>query len=370
MRPPVHGVTLACRRLVDPTLPAPPTAPAADLRRRAARQDRLPRAITYVGLSVLLHAVLLLSLVVAWPHIHGLELKPPRTLPVTLLLEVPDPRVQEPLEPELPDRGQIVEVAPPEEQERPLEADYLAQYDRTVPEETRTEQVRINPEVVADMFSTEDQLQFEDLLDLDVTEPSTGAQVGNDRFDPDQDGALASLPSPFTLTNKEGLQQPVPSAHSTQSLSGAPQNDLLDERVGDRVALNSVEIKYADYVLRIRRLVNFYWAQNLDNLPRSVPLVKPKYQTVVDVVLDGNGALESIVVKKGSGLEPVDDCVVEAFRIAGPFPNPPEQLIAKDGRVYLPEFDWTVEVGHARAPYTGIDPRQDVRYPGILKATR
>lgn len=326
--------------------------------------------MTFIGASVLVHALLLLTLVVAWPHIHVVEPGPPRTLPVSLLLQQPDSLPEEPPEPEQPDRGQIVEVAPPDQQERPDDADYLAQYDRTVPEETRTEDVRINPEVVSDVYSTEDKLEFEELLDLDITEPSTGAQVGNDRFDPDQDGALASLPSPFTLTNKDGLQRPVPSSHSTQALSGAPQNDLLDEDIGDRVALNSIEIKYADYVLRIRRLVNFYWSQNLDNLPRSVALVKPKYETVVDVVLDGNGALESIVVIKGSSSEPIDNCVIEAFRIAGPFPNPPEQLIAKDGRVYLPDFSWTVEVGHARAPFTGVDPRQDVRYPGILKATR
>ena len=41
-----------------------------------------------------------------------------------------------------------------------------------------------------------------------------------------------------------------------------------------------------------------------------------------------------------------------------------------DGRVYLPDFSWTVEIGHARAPYMGVDPRGDVRFPGILKATR
>jgi len=319
---------------------------------------------------VLLHVLLLTLMLAAWPSLHHLAPGRMETMPVTLLLEVPETVPDKPPEPEEPAKGQIVEVARPDEEKRPDKADYLAQYDRTVPEETRTEKVRINPEVVSDQYSHEDKLQFEDRIDLGITDPSTGAEVGNDRFDPDENGSLASLPSAFTLTNKEGLQKPVPASHRDQALSGAPQNDLLDEELGDRVALNSIEIKYADYVLRIRRLVNFYWKQNLDNLPRSVPLVKPRYETVVNVVLDGNGALESILVTRDSGSEPVDDCVLQAFRIAGPFPNPPEQLIAKDGRVYLPDFDWTVEVGQARAPYTGIDPRQDVRYPGILKATR
>lgn len=339
-------------------------------RRHDRRRDALPRAVTYLGIALLLHALVLLLVRPLWPWLFHLDPTPARTVPVTLLVETPPPPVvEEPPEPELPDDGQIVEVPRPEEEQRPEDADYLAEYDRTVPEETRTEEVKLNPEVLADMYSREEKLEFEDLMDLDVVDPSTGAQVGNDSFDPDRDGALASLPSPFALTNKEGLQKPVPSSHRQQSLAGAPQNDLLDEEVGDRVALNSVEIKYADYVLRIRRLVNFYWAQNLDNLPRSVRLAKPRYETVVDVVLDGNGALESIVVTGESGSEPVDNCVVDAFRIAGPFPNPPEQLIAKDGRVYLPDFGFTVEVGTARAPYMGVDPRQGVRYPGIIKAT-
>ena len=334
------------------------------------RRDPTGRALAALIGSVVVHAALLLLLFLLWPVLHHVEPGKLDAMPVTLLLEVPKTVPEEPKQPAVPDKGQIVDVPRPDEQKRPEKADYLAKYDRTVPEETRTKDMRVNPDVVSDQYSTEDKLQFEDRIDLGITEPSTGAQVGNDRFDPDEDGALASLPSPFTLTNKDGLQKPVPSSHRDQQLSGAPQNDLLDEKVGDRVALNSLQIKYADYVNRIRRLVNFYWNQNLDNMPRSTPLVKPRYTTVLDVVLDGDGALESILVTRESGSEPVDNAVVEAFRIAGPFPNPPEELVAKDGRVYLPEFSWTVDVGQARAPYTGIDPRQDVRYPGILKATR
>ncbi len=323
-----------------------------------------------LGLSLLLHVLLLLLVRPYWDQLFQVEPRPGAVTPVTLILDVPEQPVVEPPEPDLPDHGQIVEVPEPKVKERPEDADYLAEYDRTVPEETRTEQYKVNPDVISDAYSEESKLEYEDLIDLDVTDPSTGAQVGNDSFDPDRDGALASLPSPFALTNKDGLQKPVPASHRTQSLAGAPQNDLLDEEIGDRVALNSIEIKYAGYINRIKRLVNFYWTQNLDNLPRSVRLAKPHYNTVVDVVLDGNGALESIVVTHDSGSGPIDNAVVDAFRIAGPFPNPPEQLIARDGRVYLPAFGFDVEVGQARAPYMGVDPRQGVRYPGILKATR
>ena len=90
---------------------------------------------------------------------------------------------------------------------------------------TDTGEVRVNPEVVADAYSEDDQVQFEDLMNLNVTEPSTGAQVGNERFDPDRDGSLAALPSPFTLTNKEGLQKPVPSATTSKGRHTRPPSD-------------------------------------------------------------------------------------------------------------------------------------------------
>lgn len=339
---------------------------------RRARPRRAPRALLYGTLSLAVHLGLLLLVHWRWGDLHGLDIKPQPRRPVQLLIEVPPPPPpEEPTPPTPPPLdGQIVETPPPLEERRPEKADYLAEHDQTVSEETRTEKFRVNPEVLAPVYSREDKLEFEELLDLDVDEPSTGAQVGNDRFDPDRDGALASLPSPFALTNKDGLQKPVPSAHRSQALAGAPQNDRLDEKIGDRLALNTIEIKYADYLNRIRRLVNFYWEQNLDNRPASTPLVKPSYTTVVDVVLDGNGALESIEVRDSSGSAFLDKAVVDAFRIAGPFPNPPSALIAADGRVYLPDFGFTVEVGQARATYMGVDPRQGVRYPGILKSPR
>jgi len=90
----------------------------------------------------------------------------------------------------------------------------------------------------------------------------------------------------------------------------------------------------------------------------------------VNVILTANGALEHIEVITGSGSEELDDAVIRAFRLASPFPNPPKGLIAKDGRVYLPDMDFTVQFRIGRAQYQGIDPRAGVQYPGILKSPR
>ncbi len=266
--------------------------------------------------------------------------------------------------------GQLVDVPEPKLKEKPVEAEYLAEHDRTVEEEMRSQDYRINPEVLADQYQEEDQIEQSEFEDLDQTEPSTGAKVGNNRFDPGEDGAMAALPSPFTQTNHDGMDRPVPGGTTNETLAGSPNNDLVNERVGAALQLNTKELLGASYLNRIRRLVNYYWKQNLDNLPSSVLFVKPRYTTIIDVILDGNGAVESLSIVLKSGSSPLDNAVVLAFEMAGPFPNPPAQLVEEDGRVALPEMHWTVDIGQARAPYRGVDPRQGVQFPGILKAPR
>ena len=95
--------------------------------------------------------------------------------------------------------------------------------------------------------------------------------------------------------------------------------------MSDRTELNAHAYKYASYMNQIRRLVNFYWQQQLDNL--NEPLQKQDYTTVVAVQLDSKGNLTSIKVTQGSGIKGVDDCVTDAFVLVGPYPEPPELLV-------------------------------------------
>ncbi len=288
--------------------------------------------------------------------------------PENTVAEVEPP---EPEPPKTPD-GQLVETPAPDEEKIPLKADYLAEHNNAVPEETRTDKYKINPEVLSNEYSDASKYELEEAKDVGATEKSSGAVAGN-QLDPgvgDAGAPRSLLPSQWQLTNKAGLQAPTIASSGTQTMAGAPQNDLLLERVGPQLSLNTIEMLGAQYLNRIRRQVNFYWDQNLQNLPASVRLSAPVYRTEVKVTLDGNGALDNILVTRESGNGPVDECVVQAFKIAGPFPNPPVELISKDGRVYLPDFDFQVEVGHAMMQYQGVDPRAGVQFPGIMKAPR
>jgi TonB family protein len=263
--------------------------------------------------------------------------------------------------------GQLVDVPKPVEEQEPLESDYLAEYDRTVEEETRTEEYRINPEILAEEYSREDRLELEELIDVGAIEHSTGATVGNNTFEPDRDGMLAALPSPFLITNLDGIQAPSVSSHSSDFISGAPNNDLLDEQVGTAVNLNTKEFLYANYINQIRRLVVFYWRQQLDNLPRGAQITRPSYETIVQIAIDEGGLLELVEVTDSSGSTLLDNAVRIAFQIAAPYPEPPDGLLDPDGRARLENMSFTVEVGQASSNYSGIDPRGNVQFPGILK---
>ncbi len=361
----------------------------------APRPTRTRRSWAYIALfavSLVLHAIAaryLVPRVMGWHNssyeapvsVHVIDGDPLDALTADALTTLraleaeiaptPDEPIEEDEpEPEIPD-GQVVETVQPDEERVPLRADYLAEHSTVVPLETRTEAYKVNPDVLSNQYSRESKMAFEDLVDVGATEKSSGATVGSLTPATPGPGAPRSiLPSPWALTNKEGLAAPTQASSRTQYLAGAPQNDRLDEKLGSSVALNTIEFVGSAYINRIKRQVNLYWSQNVDNLPPSLPLTKPRYNTVVAVVLTSDGALEALTVTTESGIGSVDNAVVQAFRVAGPFPNPPEQLIRKDGRVYLSDLDFTLNIGHAQMPYQGIDPRAGVQFPGILKSPR
>ena len=288
--------------------------------------------------------------------------------------EATQPPVEPPVEPPTPPppdvSGQIVELPPPIVDERPDDARFLSEYNVRVERETRTERTSVNPEVLAPTYSESSKYEREEAEDLNVDRPSTGARVGARSFVPGRDGNMAALPSPHARTNKDGPDDPVPASHAASALAGSPQNDWIDAQIGEQLAINAREYVYAGYLDRIRRMINEVWVACIDAVPESERLERPRYTTEADVLLDGSGALEAIEIGRPSGSDKLDGCVVTAFRLAGPFPNPPDGLIGADGLVQLPRFGFIVTVSQATMTFPGVDPNAGVMFPGILKSPR
>ena len=137
--------------------------------------------MSFFILALLLHIAG--GLAISESNLFSATQRPHRPLSLVILEPPESPEDEPELPPEEPKRdeptGQIVELPPPPEQVPPAEADYLAEFDVTVPKETRAEQFEVNPEVLAPTYSEETKLAQEDLIDLNVEQPSTGAQVGD-----------------------------------------------------------------------------------------------------------------------------------------------------------------------------------------------
>ena len=74
-----------------------------------------------------------------------------------------------------------------------------------------------------------------------------------------------------------------------------------------------------------------------------------------------NGAQAVEIAKQ----QAFDLAIVEAWRLAQPFTNPPPGMVQDDGFIHIDDFGFHITIGRARAELTGIDPRQGVMFPGL-----
>lgn len=118
-------------------------------------------------------------------------------------------------------------------------------------------------------------------------------------------------------------------------------NDHIKEiPLGDLTHLNTVEYKYYGFYHRIRQKLEQFWgrslhakAEQLSKEGRRVP-ASDELITALVITLDHEGEIIAIKVKGSSGIKELDDAAIESFNEAGPFPNPPKDLVV-NGRVTL-----------------------------------
>jgi TonB family protein len=143
----------------------------------------------------------------------------------------------------------------------------------------------------------------------------------------------------------------------------------LREKRANATMLNAREFKYYGYMQIIRRQVNFYWSQSLDNIgPLKEKLNRSSFTTILNVTLDKKGNLKQLSMVRSCGVKPFDEATLAAFRLAAPFPPPPEGMLNEVGDAEMPEFGFTVTLTPGPAPYSGIDPRANVLFPGIYRS--
>jgi TonB family protein len=111
-------------------------------------------------------------------------------------------------------------------------------------------------------------------------------------------------------------------------------NDYVQEvALGDFTQLNTVEYKYYGFFHRIRQKLEQFWGKSIKEkadtlfrsgrrLPASEDLI-----TSLRITLNSKGEIIGVQILGTSGVKELDDAAIESFNQAGPFPNPPRDLL-------------------------------------------
>ena len=111
-------------------------------------------------------------------------------------------------------------------------------------------------------------------------------------------------------------------------------NDFIEDvKLGDFSKLNTTEYKYFGFYDRIRKRLEQFWGNSLQEKARKLharggrlPAGENKI-TSLKVTLDKKGNIVNVFIKSTSCIIELDEAAIESFKQAGPFPNPPQGMI-------------------------------------------
>ncbi len=172
------------------------------------------------------------------------------------------------------------------------------------------------------------------------------ARQANDEVKAPPKLALGNLGIPVLSKQKE-IERAVAASQPDWVQPGQDARDQMNGmREGEQTALNTREYSFFGYHQRIRERLEREWKgllrQALTKFVRQGRHLasEKEHVTRVLVVLGETGDVKRVQVLSPSGTEELDDVAVDAFRKAGPFPNPPKGLI-RNGEV---EVAWELKL--------------------------
>jgi TonB family protein len=263
--------------------------------------------------------------------------------------------------------GQVIDLPAPREERRPDEARFAGEHDSTVTHETKRygkfdEKAR---QGARDATSETDKPSAQARPDgrLAMREPDLGRALRSngplapaakarpagstygvaDPGEEQADGSLGRLGmnaperpaggglpaggSPALIPTSEQL------AHV---IGGSTQDALKDVDDGEETALNSKKWRFATFFNRVKKQVSEHWHPEEAYRRRDPTGVIYGHQnryTELRIQLKADGHLANVGVGLPSGLEFLDDEAITAFKEAQPFPNPPHQLLERNGLI-------------------------------------
>jgi len=135
------------------------------------------------------------------------------------------------------------------------------------------------------------------------------------------------------------LESLRPTLGTIARISGSPSSDYVEGvPEGDGTYLNTREFKYATFFIRVKDSVEGYWRDITQREYRRRDPTGRVYgqsdrATLLSIVLDRSGELDSVSVARSSGLDFLDRAAMQAIEAAEPFPNPPDGITEEDGLI-------------------------------------
>lgn len=141
----------------------------------------------------------------------------------------------------------------------------------------------------------------------------------------------------------------VPSVEQVANAIGSGTHDHVDDvDDGDETSLNAKKWKFATFFNRVKRQVRDQWRPAEEYRKRDPTFrifgMRDRF-TLLRVSIKPDGALASVGLETGSGIDFLDDVAVEAFKLAQPFPNPPRQLVEGTSGLISFRFGFYFEIG-------------------------
>ena len=117
-------------------------------------------------------------------------------------------------------------------------------------------------------------------------------------------------------------------------------NDYINEMtLGDFTQLNTTEFKHYGFYHRIRQKLEQFWGRSIQEKAQALyksgrHIASQNHITAMVVTLNEKGEILSAEIKTSSGVRELDNAAVESFNQAGPFPNPPKDMLV-NGRAVI-----------------------------------
>jgi outer membrane biosynthesis protein TonB len=173
--------------------------------------------------------------------------------------------------------------------------------------------------------------------------PQTGATEPEQTKPGTRKSKLSDLGVPLNLNKVAPPKMP----RGRQYVPEGGDQSLVDKELpqGSENMLNTEQSVYYSFYSRLYESVGPIWQSNVRRSQPGRKLGPGDYVAIVDVIFDREGNLLKIKYLQSSGISVFDSAVENSWHRISRFPNPPHDLLDKNGQVHT-LWNFTVSVGN------------------------